>query len=218
MTMKLYSGPVSMFGAKAEIAVLEKGIDCEREHVPFSIATLYEPKHPVVARVNPKAQVPVLVDGDLEIYDSTQIFEYLEDIRPEPALWPKDPRDKARARLAELESDEVFFPNVITLMPGRRALAGDDGVAAAHAAIAQFYEMTERRLDDREYLAGPFTYADIAFFMAQFFASFLGSPPPADAAGIAAWRARVGARPSVRKVAGAMADYLRAQGLQLPPL
>ncbi len=218
MAMTLFSGPVSMFGAKAEIAVLEKGITCPREFVPFSIGTLYDPKHPVVARVNPKAQVPVLVDGDLEIYDSTQIFEYLEDIQPEPALWPRDPRDRARARLAELESDEVFFPNVITLMPRSRALAGDEGVGAALAAIENYYAAVDTRLTGREYLAGTFSYADIAFFMAQFFASFLGAPPPASLANVAAWRGRVGARSSVRKVAGTMADYLRAQGLQLPPL
>jgi glutathione S-transferase len=90
--MQLYSGPVSMFGAKAEIAVRAKSIECPRTVVPFSLAKLYEPKHPMVARVNPKGQVPVLVDGDLEIFDSTQIFEYLEDVRPRPALWPSDPR------------------------------------------------------------------------------------------------------------------------------
>jgi len=217
MTMKLYSGPVSMFGAKAEIAVLEKGIDCPREFVPFSIATLYEPRHPVVARVNPKAQVPVLIDGDLELYDSTQIFEYLEDVHPEPPLWPREPRARARARLAELESDEVFFPNVVTLMPRARVLAGDDGVRAAQEAIARFYEAANDRLAGRDYLAGDaFTYADIAFFMAQFFASFLGAPPPPELARLAAWRSRVGSRTSVRKVSGTMADYLRAQGLQLP--
>jgi glutathione S-transferase len=218
MTIKLYSGPVSMFGAKAEIAVLEKGIACDREFVPFSIATLYEPKHPVVARVNPKAQVPVLVDGDLELYDSTQIFEYLEDLRPEPPLWPHDKQARARARLAELESDEMFFPNVVTLMPRSRQAAGDDGVRIALEAIEAYYGTIDGRLAGREYLAGTFSYADIAFFMAQFFASFLGAPPPTSLANVAAWRSRVGARDSVRKVAGTMADYLRAQGLQLPPL
>ncbi|MGB1087010.1 MAG: glutathione S-transferase family protein, partial [Alphaproteobacteria bacterium] len=118
--MKLYSGPLSMFGAKAQIALGEKGgekgINFELEMVPFSLKTLYEPKHEVVARVNPKGQVPVLVDGDLEIFDSTQIFEYLEDKFPTPALWPADPVARARARQWELKSDEVFFSHVITLM------------------------------------------------------------------------------------------------------
>ena len=218
MARKLYSGPVSMFGAKAEIAVLEKGIDCPREFVPFSLAKLYDPRHPVVARVNPKEQVPVLVDDDLEIYDSTQIFEYLEEACPEPPLWPRDPRERARARLAELESDEVFFPNVVTLMPRARMLAGEDGVRAAHEAIERFYQKTDANLAGREYLAGPFTYADIAFFMAQFFATFLGAPVPGSLANLTAWRGRVSARPSVKTVAGAMASYLRDNGVPLPPM
>ena len=94
----LYSGPLSMFGAKAQIAALEKGIDVELIMVPFEMRALYQPKHPEVIRVNPKQQVPVLVHGDLEIFDSTQIFEYFEDLKPEPPLWPRDWRMRARAR------------------------------------------------------------------------------------------------------------------------
>lgn len=60
--MKLYSGPLSMFGAKAEIALAEKAIDFELVMVPFEMKTLYQPKHPEVLRINPKRQVPVLVD------------------------------------------------------------------------------------------------------------------------------------------------------------
>lgn len=216
--MQLYSGPVSMFGAKAEIAVLEKGIDCQRIFVPFSLARLYDPKHPVVARVNPKGQVPVLVDGDLEIFDSTQIFEYLEDIRPQPALWPQDARGRARARQVELLSDEVFFPNVITLMPRARAAAGDEGVRAAHAAIDRFYAEQDAALGDSPYLTGAFSYADIAFYMAQFFASFLGRPIPPELTKLTEWRSRMTARESVRTVAGAMADYLRANGVPVADL
>src|SRR5216684_6751848 len=114
--MKIYSGPLSMFGAKAEIAAREKGIDFALEMVGFNQQTLYKPNHPEVLRVNPKRQVPVLIDGTLEIFDSTQIFEYLEDRWPEPALWPRGPQERAQARLLELKSDEVFFPHVIRLM------------------------------------------------------------------------------------------------------
>jgi glutathione S-transferase len=216
--IELYSGPLSMFGAKAEIAVLEKGIECQRTFVPFSLATLYEPKHPVVARVNPKGQVPVLIDGDLEIFDSTQIFEYLEDIQPKPPLWPSDPRRRARARQLELLSDEVFFPNVVTLMPRASAAAGEDGVRAAHAAIDGFYSERDAGLGDAPYLAGAFSYADIAFFMAQFFASFLGRPIAPELTTLTEWRRRVAARESVRTVAGAMADYLRTNGVPVADL
>jgi glutathione S-transferase len=99
----LFSGPLSMFGAKAQIAVLEKGLACEVVMVPFDMDRLYEPKHPEVVRINPKRQVPVLVDGDLEIFDSTQIFEYLEDLKPAPALWPED-QSHARRRASSNSS------------------------------------------------------------------------------------------------------------------
>ena len=69
-------------------------------------------------RINPKQQVPVLVDGEVEIFDSTQIFEYLEDRFPEPPLWPRSVVERAEARRLELFSDEVFFPPVIAAMVG----------------------------------------------------------------------------------------------------
>ena len=94
--MRIFSGPLSMFGAKVEIAAREKGIAFELIMVPFDMKRRYEPKHPEVLRINPKRQVPVVIDDAVEIFDSTQIFEYLEHTRPEPALWP--PGSVARAR------------------------------------------------------------------------------------------------------------------------
>src|SRR4029453_16365025 len=132
--MKLYSGPLSMFGAKAQIAALEKGLDFELVMVPFDRSRGYDPKHPEVVLVNPKQQVPVLIDGNLEIFDSTQIFEYFEDLKPRPALWPAGPAARARARLLEHKSDEVYFPHVIRLM-GLQATPDDPAaIAARHAA------------------------------------------------------------------------------------
>src|SRR5574341_462248 len=103
--LRLYSGPLSMFGAKAEIAAREKGLDFELVMVPFDMQRLYEPKHPEILRINPKRQVPVLIHGDLEIFDSTQIFEYFEALKPAPPLWPSGAAGRARARLLELKSD-----------------------------------------------------------------------------------------------------------------
>jgi glutathione S-transferase len=202
-----------MFGAKVEIAVREKRVAADVEHVPFSLGKLYDPKHPDVARVNPKKQVPVLIDDGLEIFDSTQIFEYLEDRFPDPPLWPRDARERARARRLELESDEVFFPNVVLLMPNQRAAAGEERVAEAIRSIHEFYADCDRRLSASEFLAGPFTYADIAFFMAQFFASFLGQPWGEGRPHLEAWRARMRSRESVKSVAGKMAGYLGGFGI-----
>lgn len=217
----LYSGPLSMFGAKAQIAALEKRIDVNLIMVPFEMKALYEPKHPDVLRINPKRQVPVLIHsgpwGDLEIFDSTQIFEYFEDLAPQPPLWPASPAERARARLLELKSDEVYFPHVIKLM-GLQQAPDDPAAVAARAGAAAFYDELETLLGDgRDWLSGAdLTYADIAFYMAQIFGDRMGAPIPAPHRRLIAWRDRMGQRASVRKVAGAMARYLIGEGRRIP--
>jgi glutathione S-transferase len=214
--MKLYSGPLSMFGAKAEIALHEKAIKFDLVMVPFEMKTLYRPKHPEVARINSKQQVPVLIDGDLEIFDSTQIFEYLETLTPVPALWPAEIKAKARARLLEHISDEVYFPPIVQLM--RLAQTPDDPAAVEARRVAGIvYDDMERALDGRTWLAGDFSYADIAFYMAQLFGERWGVPMTGAHPRLRAWRDRMSARPAVAKVAGAMARYLVSQGRPLPP-
>jgi glutathione S-transferase len=216
--MKLYSGPLSMFGAKAEIAVREKGVPFDLEMVAFSQAQGYQPRHPEVLRVNPKRQVPVLIDDDVEIFDSTQIFEYLEHRWPQPALWPDSPAARARARQLELASDEVFFPHVIKLMGMR---AKPDPVESpewlkAVEGIEAYYGRMEALLANREWLAGEYSYADIAFYMAQFFAARHTVPMAQRHASLIAWRRRMAGRPAVRPVIEAMAGYLRGIDYPVP--
>src|SRR5262245_30912424 len=113
--MKLYSGPLSLFSRKVEIALTEKGLAFEREMVTCTQERGYQPKHPNVLNANPKGQVPVLIDGDLALFDSTLILEYLEDAYPTPPLLPVAPKERARCRMIELYADEVLFPPARTL-------------------------------------------------------------------------------------------------------
>lgn len=213
--MKLFTGPLSMFGAKAQIAALEKGIAIDAVMVPFDKDDNYLPRHPEVLRINPKRQVPVLIDGEVEIFDSTQIFEYLEDAAPEPPLWPRDVAGRARARQLEHLSDEVFFPHVIKLM-GLQHDMGSEAAVTACAACARFYEQMEERLAHAEHLAGPYTFADIAFYMAQVFADRKGAGMTDATPRLLTWRERVGARPAVRAVVGPMMRFLASQGRPVP--
>jgi len=218
--LKIYSGPLSMFGAKVEIAAREKGIEFDLVMVPFDFEGGYTPKHPEVLRINPKRQVPVIVDGDVQLFDSTQIFEYLEDRWPEPHLWPRSVAARAEARKYELCSDEVFFPHVIRLMGMR---GNPDPVEApewkkARAGAETYYFEMDQLLRDREYIAGQFGYADIAFYMAQFFAARHTVPLTAEHSNLVAWRRRMIVRPAVRLVVTAMADYLRSEGKVVPEL
>jgi glutathione S-transferase len=205
-----------MFGAKAQIAALEKEIDFELIMVPFSLASRYEPKEPEVSRINPKRQVPVLVHSTVEIFDSTQIFEYLEDIKPYPALWPNTPELRAKARLLEHLSDEVFFPHVQLLMKRGQPSVEREQLSEAKQAILAFYSQISSQLQDQEFLVGSFSYADIAFFMAQFFSAILRVPIPEELHKLQAWKSRIEEKRSVQQVLNPMRQFLLENSIPVP--
>ncbi len=203
--MKLYSGPLSLFTAKVRIALAEKALPYERIEVGWNRRDRYLPHHPDVVAINPKEQVPCLIDGDVTLYDSTLILEYLEDRYPEPPLMPRDPARRARCRRLELEADEVLFPSLWTLIdtrfyPGGDPAQGDEAVAAVHAYQARL----ARTLGEREFLCGAFGVADIANFIPLSVGGMLGAPV-ADGLGVLArWIARVAERPAVAAEMAAM--------------
>ena len=106
--MKLYSGPLSLFSIKARIALGEKGLDHELIQVGWSRTAAYEPHHRDVVALNPKRQVPILVDGDVVVCDSTLIFEYLEDRFPDPPLFPAGAAKRARGLQAMIDRRETM--------------------------------------------------------------------------------------------------------------
>ena len=201
--MILYSGPLSLFTGKVRIALDEKGLDYELVSVPFSRAG-YQPKHPQVVALNPKQQVPVLVDGDLAIYDSTIIFEYLEDRHPTPPLYPREPAAKARCRVVEAAADEILFPPVLDLV--REVFYKPDGngrneslVAQAKEAIAAHYDRLERQRGERPFLCGDVSVADIGYFMTITFANSLGQGLTDAHPALQAWYARCLGRPPFQR-------------------
>jgi len=220
--MKLYSGPLSLFARKVEFALYEKGLNFERVMVPFTQEAGYAPKHPAVLAANPKGQVPVLEDGDLTLFDSTLILEYLEDAYPAPPLYPRDARDKARCRLIELEADEILLPPIRSLMyrnapadpdPARQEARAAEG-RRGEAAIREHYARLDRRLEGRDYFFAAFGVADIAMFMMVLWALRLGGPRLDGHPALARWYARTCARPAGRTVAAEIA----AADRELSPL
>ena len=214
-SIRLYSARLSMFGAKVQIAAFEKGIPLDIVMVPFTQTEGYTPKHPEVVRINPKKQVPVLVNGDLELFDSTQILEYLEDLQPTPALWPAGVEARARARQMEHLSDEVYFPHIIKLM-GLQQNLGDPQAVAAIEGARDFYARLEKLLPGRDFIMGGFSFADIALYMAMLFGERQGAPLTTATPLLLAWRDRMSARPSVRSAVIPMAQYLLSIGWPLP--
>jgi glutathione S-transferase len=206
--MKLYSGPLSLFSRKVEIALHEKRLSFERIQVPFTQTRGYSPKDPAVLAANPKGQVPVLIDGDLALYDSTVILEYLEDAYPSPALYPQDPKERARCRLLDVFADEVMLAGFRALMhrtephtaDDPRFLANEVKASEAEPLIAGHLAKLEGELSGRSYLCGAFSAADIAVFMAVFWIRRLGGPSLRATPDLAAWYARLSERPAFARV------------------
>jgi glutathione S-transferase len=215
--MKLYSGPLSLFTAKVRIALAEKRLAYERVEVGWSLARRYEPHHPEVVALNPKKEVPVLVDGDVVVYDSTQIFEYLEDRYPVPPLYPSDVASRARCRRLEAAADEQLFPHVWPLIEERfyppRAHGRDpDRARRAEAGVLAYLERLDADLAGRPYLCDDVSVADIGHFVFIAAAASVGAALPEGPREIGAWMARMIGRPSVSAEMAQMTAYRASLG------
>ena len=107
--MVLYSGTTCPFSHRSRFVLFEKGMDFEIRDVD-----LYN-KPEDIAVMNPYAQVPILVERDLILYESNIINEYIDERFPHPQLMPGDPVDRARVRLFLLNFEKELFVHVSTL-------------------------------------------------------------------------------------------------------
>lgn len=108
--MKLYYRADCPFCWKVRIFLKEIGLDVEEIAVEFGT------KHPDVVAFNPNATVPVLVDGDLVLFESAVIIEYLADKFPQFPLMDGSPEQRATIRQMHSYSDsstgKVLFPYI----------------------------------------------------------------------------------------------------------
>ena len=124
-----------------------------------------------LARISPAGRVPVLIDGDLVVWDSLAIAEYLAERFPDKPLWPRDTKARARARSVCAEMHSGFdalrshLPmNIEAALPavGERVLAEQPAV---RDDVARLFGMWSALLDAHggPLLFGEFGIAD-AFF------------------------------------------------------
>ena len=211
--MKLYSAPLSLFARKVEIALHEKALPFERVMVPFNQREGYAPKHPDVIAANPKAQVPVLIDQGLTLYDSTVILEYLEDAYPLPPLYPTAPAVRARCRLFDVFADEVMLVPLKTLMhrtgprpaDPARWLASEAAATLATPVIEGHFRYLDLQLHDQPFLCGRFSAADISVFMAVLYAQRLGGPRVETGSALERWMQTLDCRPAFAEIAAEVA-------------
>jgi glutathione S-transferase len=91
----LYGASASPFVRKVLAVLAIKQLPFEHiQQMPFANDAEFK-------KISPLGKIPALKDGDITVCDSTVICEFLEDSYPNPAVYPIDPADKARARWLE---------------------------------------------------------------------------------------------------------------------
>lgn len=207
MTVAIYGHPFSSFTWKALIAAYEREVDFE-----FRMIDPDHPEHAArIATLAPTGQFPALVDGVTEVVQSNDVIEYLDLHHGKGApLVPLDPREALAARMmAQVFDDYVHVPMQRIVGNALRPEDSRDpfGVEQAHGVIARCYAWLEARLQDGPWAAcGRFTIADFAAAPALFYGDWV-HPMAGRFPALAAYRARLLARPSIARVVDEARPY-----------
>jgi glutathione S-transferase/RNA polymerase-associated protein len=206
--LKLYEHPLSPYVQKVKLALMEKGIPFETQ-----IPDILSGGGDEFAATNPRLEIPALVDGDVKVFDSTIILEYLEDKWPQPTMLPSSPAERARVRMIE-EICDTYYEAINWALYEVRVFKRATGalaetlVARAGEQIAAVNGRLERELGGREWFNGAaFGWGDLSVFPAVNAAAFSGFPPPAGSA-LERWLERARERPSAQKVMAAAAESM----------
>lgn len=99
LTLYIGNKNYSSWSFRPWIAMRHFDIPFDEELVPFDFAA----GNPAFAAFSPTNRVPVLKHGDLTVWESLAILEYLADQYPEKQLWPARPDIRAQARSVSAE-------------------------------------------------------------------------------------------------------------------
>ncbi len=202
--IKLYDFLPCPFGQKVRIVLAEKGLTYDLIQVDI---TQGENRRPEFLRLNPYGRVPVLVDDDTTVYDSTIINEYLEDEYPEPPILPMVGNSalRARARLLEDFADTSLTPQVGQLMVEMakpEAERDADRLNQLNIRIARVLDYLNHELQGQQFLASDFSIADIGFAPRIVVLRELGIEPGENRPNVDGWLSRLIERPSIANVEG----------------
>jgi len=202
--MKLYIGNknYSSWSMRPWVLLKQAAIPFEEVKLRFDAFTPDSRFKTELARISPAGQVPVLIDGDLAVWDTLAIAEYVAEVYPEKRLWPSDRADRARARSVCAEMHSGFgalrthcLMNIEASLPevGARVLREHEDV---RSDLARVTEIWSELLTAHEgpMLFGAFTIADAYFAPVATRVRTYDLPVPAQ---VSAWIDRLFALPGV---------------------
>lgn len=122
-----------------------------------------------ITAISPAGKVPILIDGDLTVWDSLAIIEYLAETFPDKAIWPREKGARARARAisAEMHSGFQALRQACPMNFGKvfETPAMTDDLQAAIARIEDIFAdaMARSSASGGPFLFGDFCAADAMF-------------------------------------------------------
>ena len=212
--LKLYIGNknYSSWSMRPWVLMRQAGIEFEEVKLRFDSFSADSNFKQRLGAISPAGKVPVLVDGDLAVWDTLAIAEYLAEKFPELHLWPRAAPERARARSVVAEMHSGFGAlrsacgmNVEARLPEAGAIVWRDN-AGVRADVARIVEMWQELLAAHggPMLCGRFSVADAFYAPVVMRLRTFALPVPAD---IAAYMQRVCELPGVAAwIADALAE------------
>jgi glutathione S-transferase len=203
--LKLYVGNknYSSWSMRPWVLLAQAGIPFDSVTVRFDAFTPDSRFKQTLRTLSPAGRVPVLVDGDLVVWDTLAIAEYLAEGFPEKRLWPADRAARARARSVCAEMHSGFSAlrgscpmNIEAALPQAGQIIWRDQ-PAVRDDVARIVEMWGGLIERHggPLLFGEFSIADAYFApVCMRLRTYALPVPPA----IAAYGERVAALPGVR--------------------
>jgi glutathione S-transferase/RNA polymerase-associated protein len=191
--------PLSPYAQKVKLALIEKGIAFDVKYPDIDAPDARAQMH------NPRAEVPVLIDGDARVFQASVILEYIEERWPEPALLPSDPGERARVRMLQEICDTAYDAvnwGVSEILVFKRAEGplAEAILARARTQVSALNARLERELAARTWFNGDrFGFGDIVVYPFVNGAASLGNKPPADSK-LQTWLQTMRARPSAERL------------------
>lgn len=164
MSIKFYYGSGSPFAWYVWLVLEHKQLSYE-----FNLLSLQsgELKKPEFLAINPHGKVPVLIDGDLTLWEASTIVEYLEERYPGNPLLPPDIKERAIARRFSAEGYNYLYPSLRKLMELTLLRSDGDGdleeIVTTLKQIGIELTYFENALDG-DYFVGDISVADFALY------------------------------------------------------
>lgn len=161
----LIGSPVSPYVRKVLAVCAVKGIEVALDPVsPMNANDDFD-------RLSPLRRVPVWIEGDLTLCDSSVIVQYIEETRPGPSLWPADPVQRAKARWIEEFADTRLFDVLgwrlffqVALKPRFFGTGADPEIVgkARDVELPQILDYLEDQTPEAGFLFGALSIADLS--------------------------------------------------------